>query len=1287
MGNIFYLIYCNAIKHKWLYSGFLLILLLVMGFAASRINLEEDITKIIPKDDKIEKINALFDKSRLNNLLIGHIYLKDTTRADPARLIRVGDSLITQLDHLQPGYVSRFIFSYPDSLINMYYDLYYKYLPVFLEEEDYAVIKGRITESGLQNAMRQNLKTLMSPLGMASKKMIVRDPLGLTGLTMDNLEAIKPGDNFTLYQNHLFTEDQKHLLFFVELSNPPNETKENKQVVDALQAISHQTAQSEAAFKFEYFGSAAIAVANADRIKKDIIITINLAMAILFLLITFFYRRLPVFFMVILPGAFGALIGAAFLATFRENVSTIALGVGSVLLGITVDYALHFFTHYKHQKNVRALFDDLTTPVLMSSFTTSCAFFALLFIRSEALQELGLFAGVSVVSAAIFALTVLPHLVIVGKKSGQEKSSKNMVERIIDIVASYPVHRKKPVMVAILIITVASLVTGFHLPFEKDMLRLNYMPDHLTRHEKNLNAITDVTAKNLFVVSSGKNLNDALHQNRDILAKLDSLKQENAIIDYRSLNALMPDTSVQVKRIEKWNTFWNEHRPGFLQKFDQAAKTHGFITQTFEPFISYLNDSFTTISPADAQKMIETAGSDYIIRGEEEFSVVNIVKINPERKEKLIDQLSVLDHATILDKGYVTNRLVEVLNEDFNRLIGISLTVVFIILLVVYGRIELSVMAFLPILLGWVWTLGLMHWFDLKFNIVNIIICTFIFGLGIDYSIFIMRGLTQQYAKGISNLDSYKKSILISALTTLMGIGVLIFAQHPALKSIAALAIFGITSSILLAFTAEHTIYHFLILRRKQRGVVPFTLFTLGITLFAFLYFLLGCVILLLFRVILGTPIMPRKMRKNLFHIILYVFCKSIVYILANTRKIMDGRQYIDFNNPSVIIANHHSFIDILLMLSLHSKLVMVTNQWVYHSPIFGKVVQFADFILAAEGLDYNQSKIERLISQGYSIVIFPEGTRSTTARIGRFHKGAFYLATQFNLDIQPVMLHGTHYTMPKKDGFYLKNGTITIQFLPRIAVEDEKWGATYQAKTKSISKYFKQQYQQLRERREYPGYFKEVISKNFLYKGPVLEWYVKVKFYLEKGYRVMHELIPTDAAVVDIGCGYGYMSMALGFSADQRSILALDYDEQKIGIAQNAPCLPNNLTFEAADACTYSYPSSDVFILSDVLHYLTPEEQQDLLNTTHARLRENGKIIIREGDTGKVEQHGKTVLTEIFSTKTGFNKTRNTLYFISENMIKDFAGVNGLSMRVIDRARFTSNRIFVLEKKAHGNV
>src|SRR5690606_19918724 len=163
------------------------------------------------------------------------------------------------------------------------------------------------------------------------------------------------------------------------------------------------------------------------------------------------------------------------------------------------------------------------------------------------------------------------------------------------------------------------------------------------------------------------------------------------------------------------------------------------------------------------------------------------------------------------------------LKNEFNRLIGYSLIAVFLILLLFYRSLELTLLTILPIGITWVITLGLLNLLDIEFNILNIIVSTFIFGLGLDYSIFITNAFLSEYSTGKRVLKTYRTSILLSVITTLLGIGALFFAVHPALRSISPVSIIGIISSMLVAFIIQGYIFQRLFLNRKLQGKKPFS--------------------------------------------------------------------------------------------------------------------------------------------------------------------------------------------------------------------------------------------------------------------------------------------------------------------------------------------------------------------------------------------------------------------------------------------------------------------------------
>ena len=112
------------------------------------------------------------------------------------------------------------------------------------------------------------------------------------------------------------------------------------------------------------------------------------------------------------------------------------------------------------------------------------------------------------------------------------------------------------------------------------------------------------------------------------------------------------------------------------------------------------------------------------------------------------------------------------------------------------------------------------------------------------------------------------------------------------------------------------------------------------------------------------------------------------------------------------------------------------------------------------------------------------------------------------------------------KGDFLLKDGFITIKYLPRVKAGDLFFGVDYAERAKFLGRYFRQQYAKLKEELEQPRYFREKLIYNYIYKGPVLEWYLRVKIRLEKDYKTFHDLLPRQGRILDIGCGYGFMSL-----------------------------------------------------------------------------------------------------------------------------------------------------------------
>jgi 1-acyl-sn-glycerol-3-phosphate acyltransferase len=719
-----------------------------------------------------------------------------------------------------------------------------------------------------------------------------------------------------------------------------------------------------------------------------------------------------------------------------------------------------------------------------------------------------------------------------------------------------------------------------------------------------------------------------------------------------------------------------------LRHEGQALK---FSPKVFDNFETLLTRQYTANASA-WEPFRQVFFDDFIIEKNGLVTLITLAQVDAADKVRVYETL-VPAGVMAFDRQMLTNVFAEYVHEDFNLIVMFTSLMVFLALLVAYGRIELTVITFFPMLITWIWILGLMALLGIEFNIVNVMISTFIFGLGDDYSIFIMDGLKQEYQYGKKSLMSIRTSIFLSALTTISGLGVLIFAAHPALRSIAGISIIGILCVFIMSQTVEPFLFRWLITRRTARGLSPMTLWGMIKTFLTYAFFIGGSFALTIIGLLLKIFPAPRRTTRLWFHTLLSGFTRGLIKLTPGLKLHFINHQPDTFSGPAVIISNHSSFLDILLTTMLHPKLILLTNKWVWNSPIFGGVVRLADYYPVVEGAEDTTLQMKDRVAEKYSIVVFPEGTRSVDGKIGRFHKGAFYMAEMLGLGIRPLLIHGASDSIPRNT-MYVNAGQLTLKFLPPIAPDDHTFGKTYSERTKNISQYFKSEYKALAAELESPEYYKHRLIQNYLYKGPVLEWYLRVKLKLERYYQPFHLLVPAKAEILDVGCGYGFLSFMLHFSSPDRRITGIDYDDEKILTANNCFSKHENITFLSTDLAFFEFKNGyDVIIMADVLHYLTPDIQHSFIERSVAALNPGGRIIIREGNADLKDRHQGTRLTEFFSvTLFGFNKAAHDLHFISAENLKALAERCGCIVTVTDDTKFTSNVIFVLEKAIRPN-
>ncbi len=798
-------------------SGLLLGLLFLGSviFLASRISLEEDVSNLIPSGQRQDILKKVLAQTEFSDKII--VAISSTEGSNPEQLTQYAGQFIDSVHSQIPEFIENIQGKVPEEGIREVYDFVYNNLPLFLNQSDYQAIGTRLEKDSIQSRLKENYKSLISPAGLVTKEYLFKDPLSLTYLGLKKLEELQLGDDFELYHNYLITRDKKHLLLFISPSLPGSETDKNSIFVKKLQELQTSLNQEFKGVKGEFFGGVLYSVANADQIKKDIKITIGIAMVILLVLLIFYYRKIYVPLLVFLPSVIGGITAIAFLYLLKGSISAISIGIGAILLGISIDYALHILTHYRKNSDLSQLYRDVTRPVLMSSATTAIAFLCLLFLDSAALNDLGIFAAVSVLVSSVFSLLLIP---LFYKAPGSAQADS---PNFIDKISAIDFHTKKPLVIFMSLLFLGGLFFFTEVEFNQDLSAINFQPPEIRQVEENIENIAGRAAKSIYLVSYGNSTDQALDANNRLYNELLNLKAKGEISNFSSIGGVVLSTRTQLEKLEQWRGFWTPEKREQLQaNLIEGSAEFGFKPESFRNFYQLLSKEFEPIDLEDYRHTTNLYLDDFISSGDDFSTVTTSVDIKEADLEAALQEFQKEEHLVVVDRKQVNQSFLGNLKNDFNKLIAVSIIAVFLFLLLSYRSLVLTVLTLFPILITWVIALGIMAVFNIEFNILNIIISTFVFGLGLDYSIFITNAFLRQYEFGREVLKTYRTSILLSVITTLLGIGALFFARHPALQSISLVSIIGVISAVFTAFILQGFLFESLFLKRVHKGLPAF---------------------------------------------------------------------------------------------------------------------------------------------------------------------------------------------------------------------------------------------------------------------------------------------------------------------------------------------------------------------------------------------------------------------------------------------------------------------------------
>ena len=696
----------------------------------------------------------------------------------------------------------------------------YANIPYFLTEADVARMDSLLADPGaIRTALSADKQALLFPASELVSQRITHDPVGLFSPVLSRLQSSYDTQSFELYNNCIFTPDMSRAIVLLDSPFGSSETSNNARLMAYLHGVAQKLQAEYPRVGVDFIGGPAIAVGNASRIKKDSILAISLSAVLIILLLLYSFNSLKNILLIFLTVGWGLLFALGGMALFSDRVSIIVIGIASVILGIAINYPLHLISHTAHQPDRRKALREIISPLVIGNVTTVGAFMALVPLQSTALRDLGLFASLLLVGTILFVLLYLPHYVANYKARKRES-------RVLDRLAAFSPEKHRWLVVGTLVLTAVLLFFSFGVEFDSNMSHINYMTDSQRRDmqyfEDLLAKDTTHTALNLYVYGSGADFEDALEDIALLQPRMDSLSSCGKISRQNEALLFFASRPEQERRLLRWNAFRERHQD-LLPRLKAEAVRAGFAPGAFAAFEQLMGN--TAWQPQDFayfSPLRESVFSQSFAVSEDgkKSYVVSAVNVEPGDLEAVKAALG----DPCFEIAGINRTMTGSLSDNFNYIGWACSLIVFFFLWFSFGRLELAVISFIPMAVSWVWILGLMALLGIPFNIVNIILATFIFGQGDDYTIFMTEGCQYEYARRQPILTSYKSSILQSAAIMFVGIGTLIVARHPAMRSLAEVTIIGMFSVVLMAYLIPPLLFQWMTTKNGRPRLYPLTL-------------------------------------------------------------------------------------------------------------------------------------------------------------------------------------------------------------------------------------------------------------------------------------------------------------------------------------------------------------------------------------------------------------------------------------------------------------------------------
>jgi predicted exporter len=674
-----------------------------------------------------------------------------------------------------------------DFLLSYYYNI-----PEIFNETSQKYLEAFLNNENVAQRINENIKLLYSAEGMFAQDFIVADPIGILPIFTNYLKVLDIGNAFDVNNGYITSKDGKNILLIFNCLKNFLDSSISLKIDKTIKDVKNKLPEKSELF---YIGAPRYTVENREIIYSDMKKIFIVSAVFIALMFAFLLRDKKALIIYLAPP-----VTIVFAATatflFFKTISGLTIGFGSVLMGLSVDYSVYMYFALKSAKEEDrfSAAKKMFAPISISAVSSIAVFAVLFFSNITVFKQISLFCAFGLSGALFLALFVAPFIFDCKDKK---------IERILKTVSKI-----KTFYAVILVFTIIVLgAIGLkYVKFDASLESLSAASKQFERDKEKFEKFAGNSysgGEMLFVFGGSKE--EAFENNEKF-----SLENPGTL----KLAQIFPSEKTKKDNIVRWKEFWNSQRTENIKvKMSDALKKYGIELDIFNNFFRFIESG----EPPLKEKFKMTDIFEPLIHLDNEYAFVNILPGGGQIREDTLKSPAAL----LISNEILKKKIVSDVTAAF---IGIMppLIVCSLIILTVLMRsfIKAALILLSPIC-------GVFAFFimaailSIKVNLFGIFAIPLIFGLGIDYGIFIV------FQTETSGSLHPTKAVVVAALSTLISFGSLMIANHPVLFNIGFIIFVGVMASLLIS------VY---ILPPLLRNIKRISLAAV-----IFLFFLFGC--------------------------------------------------------------------------------------------------------------------------------------------------------------------------------------------------------------------------------------------------------------------------------------------------------------------------------------------------------------------------------------------------------------------------------------------------------------